>query len=644
MDESEYHYLYDSMLEGYLSDQETEEETEETPSLAGEYPNLAPLFESNDVPKPAQVGFIKEILRDRNATLFTVDTKLCEIRAEFSRMQSIIKSLLQQQRALYSQERGLRDELHQCQGVIAAVRRLPPEIIGEIFLYFAPVLVDDHRFEHCDYGERYFHHDLRYMRTKTPWHLGHICSYWRTVALSIRPLWSVLDLRTTIAGPIRSWFINLDDVWSMSPPSHNFAHCRIYPTTYASDGTPIFRGLEERAEDEEEEFWAGIDGAAPPEPEIIDDFIQIASCIEPSLNSVENCLLRSGNAPISARVVFHDAPHSIPFSNALLRCAHRLSDLRFVDVPQAVLDEFSESCSQSKQLRSLAFLSTAVFSPQPIFDYPSSLVNLDLTCISLPAATRISIPWAQLLKYCEHNCEWDSEDDRWTSYRQLSDVNELCVQFSKTARSSQSPALLPKLQHAWLICRGEQQKGILHSFDTPILQSLSYDHRDCSYPEVRLRYTLPHLKSLRYRVMTSRPLDIFSGMLGKCPNLTEIFANWEHTPAFEPHPTASLMPEDWRLPGPKLEVARLKLNFDINKDYYDQIHEMFQSRLVSDSKSVPRLRKFTLFDSSSLSYYDPEGYRRIQNAWSDLKDQGLTLSIGSSEQGDLDFFDGWGGD
>ncbi|KAJ7811593.1 hypothetical protein B0H14DRAFT_2182004, partial [Mycena olivaceomarginata] len=70
--------------------------------------------------------------------------------------------------ALRNEEGTLRDEIHDCEGVISPIRRLPPEIIVEIFLYLTPRGYDE-----------------PHLASEIPWHLGHICSYWRTVALSI---------------------------------------------------------------------------------------------------------------------------------------------------------------------------------------------------------------------------------------------------------------------------------------------------------------------------------------------------------------------------------------------------------------------------------------------------------------------------
>ncbi|KAJ6501967.1 hypothetical protein C8R45DRAFT_1091879 [Mycena sanguinolenta] len=589
----------------------------ENRSLEEEYPNLAPLFASNDVPKAAHASVVQEILRDRNATLSAVKTKLSEIRSEVSRLNSIIRRLKRQRSGLYDQKRSLRKEIHQCEGVIAPIRRLPPEVLSEIFSYFTPVLAHDHRFDLAEHNYR----NTGYMMPDIPWYLGQICSYWRTVALSTRSLWTVFDLR---------------------PISHRYySSCRVYSTEYTSSGRPIFYRL-----DEEREIWlrepASLEAqrflcASSYEEEVKaqvpEDFIYIASCIQPFFDAVEERLQRSGEAPISARVVYQDSPHTIPFFNALLRHSHRLRHLHLVDMPQDILDRFSESCSAYKQMRSLALIFTAGISPQPIFDCPSTIVNLHLTSVFIPTATHSSIPWAQLLKYCEQDCIWDDDDDRWASYRQLSNVIELCVQFDRSAQKPRSPVMFPELRHACLSFQGEEQKDILHSFETPVLESLSYDHRGCFFPQVRIRHSLPYLKTLRVCLTGCSGLfhlDI-GCMLEMCPDLTEIFIRTTETRVLDL--VRNLLPAL----RPKIEVVRLGLNFSLHE--YDGILEVVRAHFQWDFKSAPRMREMVLYDYRGC--FNTDGYdrpRQRREASVSLGGEGFNLnfSVQSNDQGDSD--------
>lgn len=522
-----------------------------------EDPRLAPLFASNDLPMAAQVTVIKEIVRERNATLSKVEAKISGLGSE---LYPVPQTMLACRRALDDEKRALRDEMHQCQGVLSPIRRIPPEILGEIFLYFAPVLVNDHYFEH-------HHRDPGCIRTEIPWQLGHICSYWRIVALSVRSLWTIFDLR--------------------SPPLRSDRHrsCRM---THAS------------------------------------------------LDSFESRLQRSGEAPLSGRIIYRDVPHTMPIFDALWKCSHRLRHLALVDVPQIVLDQFSQYCAPSKQLCSLTLVFTTL-SVRVSFECPSSLTYLHLTSIHITSATCCRIPWAQLLKYCEKDCGWDQDDDRWASYRQLSNLIELCVEFTGHARRSRSRVRLPKLRHASFTCRGTQDR-MLRSFDTPVLHSLSYDHVDYAHVRVHLPHSLARLESIRIRATGFVDLkDVLEGS----PDLTEIFINVKCLRLFGEGVfldfVKPLIPLKDELPlGSKLEVVRL--NADFRPHSLDKILRLIDSRAQPDSP----LRELVLYDVSDRWSYtnDPEGCQKMHETSLDSMDDALTLSVRSFEQANSDFLEG----
>ncbi|KAJ7766682.1 hypothetical protein B0H16DRAFT_1251746, partial [Mycena metata] len=84
--------------------------------------------------------------------------------------------------ALVHDKKVMRSEKRQCKALMSTIRRLPPEVIGEIFLYFTPILpfTRDYRWHEPDSPPQ----------VTTPWYLGQICRYWRGIALSLRSLWS----------------------------------------------------------------------------------------------------------------------------------------------------------------------------------------------------------------------------------------------------------------------------------------------------------------------------------------------------------------------------------------------------------------------------------------------------------------------
>ncbi|KAJ7685575.1 hypothetical protein DFH06DRAFT_949733, partial [Mycena polygramma] len=108
------------------------------------------------------------ILQSQNAIL-------SKIKSEISEVESAMRAMQAKRDTLVSEARLLRATIRQHQGVLSPIRCLPPEIVGEIFLYFVPALGGNH---HVPVA-------------RSPWRLGHICRYWRSVALSVQSLWSV---------------------------------------------------------------------------------------------------------------------------------------------------------------------------------------------------------------------------------------------------------------------------------------------------------------------------------------------------------------------------------------------------------------------------------------------------------------------
>ncbi|KAF7320902.1 hypothetical protein HMN09_00176900 [Mycena chlorophos] len=122
------------------------------------------LFQSNAPPSP----------QDR---LF-VQTKLHSLELEIVELETTLQDLQTRHTQLLSER-----QRHRC--VLAPIRRLPAELVGEIFSYFTPRLPSD-------FELRIRNRDSR-MLSRPPWFLAHICSSWRTIALSLGPLWATFD-------------------------------------------------------------------------------------------------------------------------------------------------------------------------------------------------------------------------------------------------------------------------------------------------------------------------------------------------------------------------------------------------------------------------------------------------------------------
>ncbi|KAJ6542661.1 hypothetical protein B0H19DRAFT_899258, partial [Mycena capillaripes] len=122
---------------------------------------------SNEAPSHSQKILVEEILREREAEKSVLG-------AEISRLESTLQ-------ALRSKQADLDSEMNLYSSVLSPIRRLPPEIVGEIFLYFTPSM----QYE-LDLGLQ----EPQAVNT-LPWKLGHVCCLWRMISLSLTQLWSV---------------------------------------------------------------------------------------------------------------------------------------------------------------------------------------------------------------------------------------------------------------------------------------------------------------------------------------------------------------------------------------------------------------------------------------------------------------------
>ncbi|KAJ7602684.1 hypothetical protein DFH06DRAFT_1023556, partial [Mycena polygramma] len=70
-------------------------------------------------------------------------------------------------------------------GILSPLRKMPPEVLGEIFLLAVPT-------EKAPWPRRV---------TDSPWYLTHVSSHWRAVAVSIPALWSFFHVHCVGIGP-----------------------------------------------------------------------------------------------------------------------------------------------------------------------------------------------------------------------------------------------------------------------------------------------------------------------------------------------------------------------------------------------------------------------------------------------------------
>ncbi|KAJ6492543.1 hypothetical protein C8R47DRAFT_1270818 [Mycena vitilis] len=117
---------------------------------------VSQLLRNNDIPLDSDIPFIRDIIAHDQNSLAELDAQidaLCRLREETA-------ECLRQHRA-----------------VLSPVRRIPPELICEIFALAWFSEDDTNRLEPTSLG-------------LVPWHFGFICRSWRRTALAYTPLWS----------------------------------------------------------------------------------------------------------------------------------------------------------------------------------------------------------------------------------------------------------------------------------------------------------------------------------------------------------------------------------------------------------------------------------------------------------------------
>ncbi|KAF8183755.1 hypothetical protein K438DRAFT_1538406, partial [Mycena galopus ATCC 62051] len=122
---------------------------------------------SNNAPSPSEKRLVEEILRDQQAELSALGDEIFQLESTL--------------RALRKKHADLAAAIYQYSCILSPIRHTPPEIIREIFIYFAPPIIQESECDGRSYGTR----------LELPWQLGQICHQWRAISLSLGPLWAV---------------------------------------------------------------------------------------------------------------------------------------------------------------------------------------------------------------------------------------------------------------------------------------------------------------------------------------------------------------------------------------------------------------------------------------------------------------------
>ncbi|KAJ7113999.1 hypothetical protein C8R44DRAFT_229814 [Mycena epipterygia] len=135
------------------------------------------LTTTNEPPGESEEAFIRSVISKTGAHLAHIDDKIARLQ-DPSRLQEL------------EEERASHASYHaQNKAILSALRRIPPEVLGQIFAWTLPTPLDPRRQEDA---------------SDSPWVLVQICSRWRAVALSLPSLWSlfVIDFSWNKINPL----------------------------------------------------------------------------------------------------------------------------------------------------------------------------------------------------------------------------------------------------------------------------------------------------------------------------------------------------------------------------------------------------------------------------------------------------------
>ncbi|EAU87160.2 hypothetical protein CC1G_05849 [Coprinopsis cinerea okayama7 len=126
------------------------------------------ILHSSFVPNDDEAVAVRDYIQHSKASLSNLDTEIERLRASLQ--------------ALEFRRLTLQEDIAQHEASLSPLRRLPPEILSEIFLYAqGDATVSWPRVDTTGASD-------------IPWKFGRVCSYWRTVFMSLPKLWSRINI------------------------------------------------------------------------------------------------------------------------------------------------------------------------------------------------------------------------------------------------------------------------------------------------------------------------------------------------------------------------------------------------------------------------------------------------------------------
>ncbi|KAF8211039.1 hypothetical protein K438DRAFT_1569325, partial [Mycena galopus ATCC 62051] len=124
------------------------------------------LLDSNEPPEDSDVAFVHSVVLQADAHLTCIHEEILKIQDSAKLKQ------LEAERESLSGYRGRN------KAILSPLRRMPPELLGEIFLCSLPSITEIRALSPDEY------------LSGSPWVLSHVSSRWRAISLSTPSLWS----------------------------------------------------------------------------------------------------------------------------------------------------------------------------------------------------------------------------------------------------------------------------------------------------------------------------------------------------------------------------------------------------------------------------------------------------------------------
>ncbi|KAJ6485566.1 hypothetical protein C8R45DRAFT_997036 [Mycena sanguinolenta] len=149
------------------------------------------LLTTNEPPEDSDVVFIQSVVSKADARLAYLEDEISKLRVQLKRFEEERQSL-----TVYRARN---------KAILSPVRRIPPEILGDIFWWTLPPIRDDSNLARSRFDFR-----------NSPWLLTHISPRWRAISFATSSLWSriVIDYseihqRARSQGPSSEYHLSL---------------------------------------------------------------------------------------------------------------------------------------------------------------------------------------------------------------------------------------------------------------------------------------------------------------------------------------------------------------------------------------------------------------------------------------------------